>query len=311
MNRSIARLFDFLKRHYIDILAFVGIYVLVLTVIHFANRETVSETIENGDFISYLSYDETVNGSYTGYMLNNEYVLKGEFVFLTGESYSGEWNSSVISGEGTLSYPGIGKYVGSFSDGKRNGNGKFTWENGDVYSGEWEDDVMSGEGSYAFKNGDLLSGTFSNNTIADGKYIINGKNYRCVCTITDSKVNKKVNITFTTGDSYYGTVKSGKLHGSGEFTYADGSSYSGSFKSNKRNGTGTYTWADGAHYVGNWSDDKMNGKGVYYYSSENTPRLEGKFSKGKPVDTCIYYETEEVKYQTKWKKGKCVRVVEL
>ena len=138
MNRSIARLLDFLKRHYIDILAFVGIYVLVLTVIHFANRETVPETIEDGDFISYLSYDETVNGSYTGYMLNNEYVLKGEFVFLTGETYSGEWNSSVISGEGTLSYPGIGNYVGSFSDGKRNGNGKFTWENGDVYSGEWE-----------------------------------------------------------------------------------------------------------------------------------------------------------------------------
>ena len=93
--------------------------------------------------------------------------------------------------------------------------------------------------------------------------------------------------------------------------YSNGDKYKGRFLNNKRSGQGTYTWKeDGARYTGAWTNDKMNGNGTYYYSDEEYPRLEGRFSDGVPNGTCTYYETANADYRTTWSNGECEKVEE-
>ena len=54
----------------------------------------------------------------------------------------------------------------------------------------------------------------------------------------------------------------------------------------------------------------MSGDGAYYYSSGEYPRLEGLFEANLPVGICIYYQDEEISYETVWENGVCVSIKE-
>ena len=86
-----------------------------------------------------------------------------------GNSYQGQWNCNIKEDTGEainviVEGPVKGRYVGQFSDGKRNGFGIETLESGDEYKGQWKDGQKHEEGiAYmTYANGDSYEGSYIN-----------------------------------------------------------------------------------------------------------------------------------------------------
>lgn len=81
----------------------------------------------------------------------------------------------------------------------------------------------------------------------------------------------KCKITYSSGSSYEGEVKNGKLCGYGVFKYANGNVYSGEWEDNKQNGEGEFmfagetAWESGDVYKGSFKNGKFHGFGHYQY----------------------------------------------
>ena len=103
---------------------------------------------------------QTELGTYTGDLDFGWFDGIGEFVFDTGAVYSGEWETNIIQGLGTLKVPAEGVYEGDFVSGQKEGSGVFSWDDGDVYDGEWKDDQMCGQGTYTTADNVVYTGTF-------------------------------------------------------------------------------------------------------------------------------------------------------
>jgi len=71
--------------------------------------------------------------------------------------------------------------------------------------------------------------------------------------------------TYSNGESYIGTFKSGLQDGQGTYYY-DGSSYVGKFVAGVREGQGTNYYANGDVYIGSFSNDLRGGQGTYYWT---------------------------------------------
>ena len=54
---------------------------------------------------------------------------------------------------GMNTYAGGAKYVGGYSNGKRNGQGTYTFADGENYVGEFKDDSRHGQGTYTYNDG--------------------------------------------------------------------------------------------------------------------------------------------------------------
>ena len=67
--------------------------------------------------------------------------------FPDGRTYEGEWKMGNPNGQGTFTYPKLGKYVGEHKDGLPHGKGKFTWSNGRVYQGLYKEGKPHGHGA--------------------------------------------------------------------------------------------------------------------------------------------------------------------
>lgn len=67
---------------------------------------------------------------------------------------------------GTMIYENGDKYVGSFSDNKRNGEGAYYYLNGSYFKGNWKNNLKHGKGKYYDKSNDMLvQGEWENNKI--------------------------------------------------------------------------------------------------------------------------------------------------
>ena len=67
---------------------------------------------------------ELEEGVYLGDVVGSLFTGNGQFRFLDGTTYSGEWQNSKINGEGSCIYPGTGCRRGS-------------QRNRDIYLGKW------------------------------------------------------------------------------------------------------------------------------------------------------------------------------
>jgi hypothetical protein len=104
----------------------------------------------------------------------------GNFYFMNGDRYEGEWQNDKRNGKGKLFFANGGNFEGIFKDdeiydgilkdknenvfendrknggyflrGKLNGKGKATFANGDEYVGDFRDGVFSGEGKLIYHN---------------------------------------------------------------------------------------------------------------------------------------------------------------
>ncbi len=261
-------------------------------------------------------------GTYNGSLVGDLFSGNGNFSFLTGESYTGEWKDSYMSGEGTTVFPGIGEYSGEMSSSKRNGQGTFIWKTGDKYTGHWSNDTMSGQGRYTFANGDFFEGEFSENKPISGKYTCNRK---LPSNADDTEIvsfvytfsNNEKHLVFTTkgGLKYDGDASGLVSNGNAIITYPSGNTYNGQLVNGQREGTGKYTWVNErgkttAYYEGSWNADHMNGEGKYHYSNSEYPYLSGKFVDDTPVGTLTYYKAAGNTFETKWENGVCVSIKE-
>ena len=87
-----------------------------------------------------------------------------------------------------------------------------------------------------------------------------------------------VKISYTSGDVYEGSLKSGQLSGKGKYNWTDGGVYEGNFQKGFLSGAGKYTAANGDVYEGNFKNDKYDGQGKYTW--EDGSVFEGTFKDG-------------------------------
>ncbi len=264
--------------------------------------------------VSYEGFDkiELAEGVYIGNIADNLFSGEGQFCFLDGVVYAGEWKKSKMNGDGSCSYPGVGIYKGEYTGALRNGNGTFTWDNGDTCTGKWVEDAMV-EGTYTFANGSAYEGTFSEGKADNGifSYAIPKEDTAILEYTVTFQNGQAVSIIYklSNGFSYEGSLLD---NGNANITYEDGDTYSGEVKNGLREGSGIYFWKkEGeliAKYDGKWQKNDMNGQGIYYYTNEDYPSLNGVFEKGLPNGSCIYTKEEGNTFTVTFENGTCINV---
>ena len=228
-------------------------------------------------------------------------------------AFSEQLENSLTDGQTHLAFPDGGKYEGNLQDDQRSGQGTFTWADGSSYTGSWSADQMEGEGTFTGPDGTQWSGTFSGNAFQNGAaYHVIGNGFDGTITVADS-VNQ-ASLTFTCPDStqpsqtitltYTGDLtKTGELSGNATIGYPNGDSYTGTVASGKKTG-GTYTFQNGDRYEGTFSEDKMC-DGTYTFATGQT--LQGHFEKGIPSGE-MTYTVNGVSYKTTWSNGTCTGI---
>ena len=229
-----------------------------------------------------------------------------------GERHRGQ-DSGQVNGQVHLEFPNGGQYKGNLQNGQRSGQGTFTWADGSSYDGSWIADRMQGKGTFTGPDGTQWTGTFSDNSFQNGTtYHVTGKSFEG--TVTAAANANQAKLTFTCPDpdhlfqsitiTYTGDLtKDGKLSGSGTIRYPNGDTYTGTVSSGKKTG-GTYTFRNGDHYVGTFSGDRMC-DGIYTFSTGQT--LQGHFDRGLPSGKMIYTD-HGISYNTTWSNGICVGI---
>lgn len=97
--------------------------------------------------------------------------------YSNGETYVGEMQGDLRTGQGTYTWPDGRKYVGTFRNGLPNGHGIYTFRNGDRYEGDFVDNHRTGQGTYTWPDGRKYVGAFRDDqpngqgtyTAADGR----------------------------------------------------------------------------------------------------------------------------------------------
>ena len=281
-----------------------------------------SAALPDAQDIQWNGHVENFRGTYNGTLLNGLFTGAGDFAFLGGETYSGEWNNSFMEGNGTVVFPGIGVYSGEMVESKRTGMGTFTWDSGAKYIGNWENDAMSGSGTYYFENGCVFDGIFDKNKPIQGTLTYEAEENMELINTDIQKLTyvfsaESNTITFSTkgGLVYSGDVSGLHSNGNASITYPSGNTYEGAVCEGKRNGSGKYVWKDKdgkmtSYYDGVWKDDHMNGQGKYHYSSNEYPYLQGLFVEDKPDGILTYYKAAGNTFETTWSNGSCTKVKE-
>lgn len=181
-----------------------------------------------------------------------------------------------------------GKYSGTMRNYSRDGFGKFVFDNGNRYEGGWKNNEMHGQGTYCFKNGDKYVGTWKNNKMQEDNvemYFSNGDTYKG--SLLKGKFNGRGTIEYNSSsatESYVGQWKNGKRDGYGTLKMRNGDRYVGYFKNGLFDGEGTYYHASGEKYVGGFKNGKYDGKGKEYFANGNL-KAEGAYKDGERIGT--------------------------
>jgi hypothetical protein len=80
--------------------------------------------------------------------------------------------------------------------------------------------------------------------------------------------------------SFKADTKANSYSGTGKVVWADGDSFEGTLVSGKREGHGKFAWADGQRYEGQWRDDQPNGQGMLWFANGDV--YEGTLVDGQP-----------------------------
>lgn len=240
---------------------------------------------------------------YFGVLKDGKY-FQGDFTFVDGSIYSGNWIDGKLNGYGTSTSKNGSVYVGEWKDNKKNGKGSLTLADGSKYVGVWKDDTLSGLITFYFVDGSIFTGVMEND-------IINGYG---TCTYPNGSVYTgnwkngeiygKGRLIKTNGESYYGEWRNGKENGQGTYTNTNGSNYTGEWLDGKRNGFGTNTYSDGTKYIGEWSNNAMNGQGTIIYKIGD--RYAGEWKNGLKRGHGTYTFGDSCKYIGIWNAGRMI-----
>ena len=175
-------------------------------------------------------------------------ILMGPFIYgaITGKGikysfinnifYKGDIVDNKKEGKGE-ELSNEGKFIGNFSNDKKNGEGKMIYSlSGDTYEGNYKDDLFNGEGHYIYKmSGQEYKGEYLNG-------LMHGKGL----------------YEWSEGEYYKGYFVKGKKEGEGEMHWADGRSFIGPFVNGRPEGIGIFD--NGINYKGEMEfiDGKLN-----------------------------------------------------
>jgi hypothetical protein len=178
----------------------------------------------------------------------------GQYDYLEGTSYVGEWKNGLPHGAGfgfvchsflvlPLSFTGILRLGGGlrvegrFEDGLKHGECKIFFPTGEIYTGSCMKDDQHGVGQIVWPNGDCYNGYWLGGR-RDGEV---GGNCCIFC-------SKQINLKGTFVCAYYkyqGSWSDGFMDGEGTLTFNGGGSYVGKFKEGKFHGEGKLVRSNG------------------------------------------------------------------
>lgn len=98
---------------------------------------------------------------------------QGDFTCSSATIYTGEWQNGVKHGYGVMDDIGKGqKYLGNWSDNKKNGCGLIVTLDGIYYEGLFMQDVLTGHGVMVFEDGTHYEGEFRSAGVFSGKGVL-------------------------------------------------------------------------------------------------------------------------------------------
>ncbi len=102
--------------------------------------------------------------------VNNAPVKNCKLTYPKGDKYVGQCNANNRpQGQGQYNWVSGSVYTGQWANGKRDGFGTIDYSNGDRYQGDWSANKKHGQGTYWSENGSRYEGEFQN-----GQFTING-----------------------------------------------------------------------------------------------------------------------------------------
>lgn len=209
-------------------------------------------------------------------------TLIGPISYPDGARYNGEYKVSadrreIREGKGEFIARDF-RYVGSFSNDKREGEGTYTWANGDSYTGTFRNDEAHGSGTWVFARGDKYEGEIVRGKII-GKGVFTAMNGdRIEGTFKDSLADGNAVYRFANGDRYDGPMVAGKINGKGIYNSKSGDRTEAHFVDGNAEGKGVYYYASGDRYEGEFKRGALTGRGTYFFS--NGLRAEGDYVNG-------------------------------
>ena len=214
----------------------------------------------------------------------------GRAVFANGDSYSGEWDKSLMHGRGVYTYRSGVVYRGEFARGKISGRGTAHYPDGAIYAGQWRGNRKHGEGQLVLPSGKIIRGRWSEGRqvetdFADPESVgiasatagqpapkppAPGRVESAVAASTDAatEVLRDCNAVYC-------------ADGRGRYEYRDGTLYTGEFEEGRPTGYGVVAYANGDRYEGEWADNGPDGEGTYVFRAGN--RVAGRWRLGKLV----------------------------
>lgn len=163
----------------------------------------------------------------------------GEYFFVGGERYSGEWSEDVRHGQGCTFYSVRDRYDGSFQCDQLHGAGTYAFSSGDLYVGGYVDNKRHGTGQYEFANGDVYTGEWR-----------------------DGRKHGAGEFQSAAGSLFVGEWANDAYHGLGTYFFSAGHCFEGTWASGKRQGGGVQHYKGGAIELSCYHEGRPSDLGV-------------------------------------------------
>jgi hypothetical protein len=151
-----------------------------------------------------------------------------------------------------------------------------------MYVGSWASHKFNGQGTRFHKDGTIERGFFRDSNFM-GKDASNG----CLSGDCDNGFGI---FRWSTGDTFSGEFKNGKLTGYGNYFFANGDKYVGNMVEAIFEGQGTYTYANGTVESGTWHNNELATS-----SDESSLNADVSWNDPSSVQTSTTYNTYEIK----------------
>ena len=240
--------------------------------------------------VVYEGSKKMFQGMYDGQWLKGKKNGNGMFICANGDRYNGNWLNDKRSGSGEL----------SFYTGRELIISELGGLNAVSFTGEWYNDSIKGIGELTYFESITPDQQKQMKEYYESGIAISDKIIPEEISLTTRKgpltwngfnVSGEVDVNFTNGNSFrgtlvegkmlkgklyfhlenttvlghkYGTWEKGKFTGKANIPYSVKSSYTGEIKLDKKNGSGKMIYEDGTSYEGNWNNDLKSGQGKYY-----------------------------------------------
>ncbi len=278
----------------------------------------------NGTGKMIFSNGDEYKGNWTNDVIEgNGRMIYGVFYQDNSKMYAGEYDGQWVKGKKNgygISLWNGDYYTGNWLNDKRNGSGELSFYQGREliisevgglnavrFTGEWYNDSITGVGELTYfesiipedkkqmkeeyERGMAIRDKSTNSDPEEISLTKKGP-----LTWNGFNVSGEVDVRFTNGNSFKGTLvegkmlkgklffllentnvlghkngtwENGKFSGQAKIPYSVKSSYTGEIKSDKKNCLGKMIYEDGTSYEGNWINDMKNGQGKYIDTKGN------------------------------------------